>query len=58
MICLGEGGEPNEGSNSTAIILGLILGLGIPGLVILICCLYHAKLKKRNWRSRCRQQSK
>ena len=54
----GEGGERDEGSNSTAIILGLSLGLGIPGLIVLICCFYHAKLKKMKWRLTSQQQSK
>ena len=42
-ICLGGGGEDDEGSNSTALILGLTLGLGIPALIVLICLLYHCK---------------
>ena len=47
LICLDGGNGENEGSNSTALILGLTLGLGIPGLIILICLLYHCKAFKK-----------
>ena len=46
LIYLG-GNDDGGGSNSTGLIVGLTLGLGIPGLIVLIIILYYTKAFKK-----------